>query len=310
MLLTYIRRWRESIRSTVRVAVFTALVLGFCHPAEAQADLQKLVDTEQQFDRAVAVDARAAYLGFLSSDSIVFKTDAASGIEFWRTDDLSASRQLIRTLTLSDISANGMLGYTTGSWRSYERKKSDASARFGQYVTIWEKQPDGRFLAAVDIGITHEKLPFRETDRRGDIRITRDMNERGWSPADASMNFLRMSMTTSTLGGAFRKFAAPDVRLLRDGAPPITGKKRVVREMMNYRSVEFPSKVNMFQAADLAYFWNRCEFASSSEGMEKGNCLHIMKLRKKKWWIVLGVFSRAENPVVPILKQRQTARQD
>jgi len=72
--------------------------------------------------------------------------------------------------------------------------------------------------------------------------------------------------------------------------------------MQRYISVEFPSRVVAFQAADLAYTWNPCKFANNDEGLENGNCLHIWKLRKKKWWIVVGVFARFPNETKPALK--------
>jgi len=115
-------------------------------------------------------------------------------------------------------------------------------------------------------------------------------------------------MNQEALGGAYKKFAAEDVRILHDGSPPITGKKKVVSEMKRYISINFPKKVALLQAADMAYTWNACEFADSNEGIEKGNCLHVWKLRDKKWWIVLGVFARMPDDTPPALKPRQKAK--
>jgi hypothetical protein len=58
----------------------------------------------------------------------------------------------------------------------------------------------------------------------------------------------------------------------------------------------------MYQAADMAYVWNPCQYANSNEGLEKGNCLHIWKLRDNKWWVVLGVFAPQPNPTIPTIK--------
>ena len=214
----------------------------------------------------------------------------------------------VRNLSYSDVAANGLMGYTTGNWRSYQKGKSEGLAKFGQYVTIWERGADGKFRASLDIAVSHDKLPFTETDKPILQKQTRDINKRGWSPADSSMNFLRTSMRGSGLSGAYEKFAAEDVRLLRDGTPPIIGKKRVVAETTAYVAVEFPSKVTLFQSADMAYTWNPCLFDNSDEGFMKGNCLHIWKLRKKKWWIVLGVFAPIPNETQPQLKTRPKNR--
>jgi ketosteroid isomerase-like protein len=287
----------------MRHILAAAILLAALSHATAQTDVQPLVETQQEFGRAAADrGVKSAFLEFLTDDAVIFSPTPVNGKQFWKTRDAQGSARLERNLTFSDISANGLLGYTTGNWRLYQQGKSEGLARFGQYVTIWEKKPDGKFRASLDIAVSHEKLPFWETDQPIPKKPSRDANKRGWSPADASMNFLRASMSSERLGGAYKKFAADDVRLLRDSAPPIIGKRRVVKEMEEYVSVEFPKDVILFQSADMAYTWNSCEFADSNEGTEKGNCLHIWKLRKKKWWIVVGVFSPAPNETQPVLK--------
>ncbi|HKP68890.1 MAG TPA: hypothetical protein VJV05_06380 [Pyrinomonadaceae bacterium] len=273
----------------------------------AQADVQPLIQTQRAFDKAASERGiKSAFLEFLGDDAVIFQPHPMNGKKYWSSRNVEPTDQLVRTTTYSDISSNGVLGYTTGNWRLFP-KGTEADASFGQYVTIWEKKPDGSFQASVDIAISHEKMPFYQTDRPVRKKQTRDLNKRGWSPADASMNFLRSSMSNERLGGAYKKFAGDDVRLLRDGQPPIIGKKHVVEEMNYYVSVLFPTKVATFQAADMAYTWNNCSFDNSKEGQVQGNCLHIWKLRKKKWWIVLGVFAPVPNdrkPEFTIKKKR------
>ena len=285
------------------------LVIAICASAAlSQRDMQAvapILATQTAFDRAaIERGARSAFLEFLTEDAVVFSPAAVNGKKFWteQADDLNS--QLVRTISYADISANGLLGYTTGNWRVYQKGKSEGTALFGQYVTIWEKRLDGSFRVGLDIVVPHEKLLFAETDQPVRRKQTRDINKRGWSPADASMNFLRTSMGAERLGGAYKKFAADDVRFLRDGAPPIIGKKQVVESTNEYTSIEFPANVKLFQSADLAYTWNPCRFDNSSEGQVAGNCLHIWKLRKKKWWIVVGVFAPVPNLTPPVLKLR------
>lgn len=287
-----------------RIVVVVFIFLGFGQ-AFPQAELGPLMTAQASFDKAAIENGqRSAFLEFLGEDAVVFKPDATNGKAYWREQTEDPSLLLVRTLTYSDIAANGLLGYTTGNWRLFKRHKTEGLARFGQYVTIWERRSDGKFRASLDIAVAHEKMPFSETNTPVRRKQSRDLNKRGWSPADASMNFLRMSMSGERVGGAYQKFAAEDVRLLRDAAPPIIGKKRVVEEMNAYISIAFPPKVVLFQSADMAYTWNPCQFDNSNEGPVKGNCLHIWKLRKKKWWIVLGVFAPVPNETLPVLKTR------
>ena len=277
---------------------------SLCVTALAQPELLQMMDTEKTFAQKVGEGTKSAFLEFLADDSVIFRPNAVNGKQYWMSQPEPASMTLVRKSTYGDISANGLLGYTTGNWRLYPKGKSESPAKFGQFVTIWEKKPDGNFRASVDIGTTHEKLFFTETDPQLPSGQSRDFNKRGWSAADPSMNFLRMSMSRESLGGAYAKFAAADVRLLLEDAPPITGRKKVVEEMNRYVSIDFPKKIALFQSADMAYLWNACEFSNNNEGTEKGNCLQIWKLRNKKWWIVLGVFARIPNETEPILKNK------
>ena len=269
------------------------------------SDVEPLVDAERSFEAvAGAQGIKKAYLDFLSNDSTIFRPGPVNGQEFWKASKDPASLLLSRNVTYADVSSNGLMGYTTGNWRLYERGKSEASAKFGQYVTIWEKKPDGKWQATIDIGISHDKLPFSETDRVIHKEQTRDANKREWSPADASMNFTRASMAPEALGGAFEQYAADDVRFLRDDVPPILGRKDVIKATKKYRSIRFPSKITLFQSADMAYTWNPCKFADSEEGVEEGNCLQIWKLRDKKWLIVLSIYAKVPVVAPPVLKGR------
>lgn len=288
----------------MKIFLISVLALSFCARALAQSDYQEMLDAERAFNQAAAdKGTKPAYLAFLSDDSTVFRPGAVNGKEFWNFRKDSATERLVRYISYTDIAANGLLGYTTGGWQLYPDGQKKPATKFGQYVTVWEKR-NGKFLATLDIVVTHDQMSMSDAKQIMPTDETKDMNERGWSPADASMNFLRASMTNEELSGAYKKFAAEDVRLLRDREPPIIGKKRVVEETKHYKSVAFPQKVALFQSADMAYTWNPCKFENSNEGFEEGTCLHIWKLRDKKWWIVLGVFAPTANEMKPQLKTK------
>jgi len=269
----------------------------------AQADLQSLLATEKSFEQtALEKGNKEAFLKFFSDDSVIFRPNPVNTKEFWKDHD--DQTPLFRKAIDYDVSSNGTMGYTTGDWKLSPKGKGDDYATFGQYVTVWEKRKDGRYFATIDIGISHDTMAFAAADRSLPEPKTRDSNLVGWSVADASMDFLRESMTKDGLAGAYKKYASENVRLLVEREPPFLGKKTVVKEMKRYKSILFPQKVATLQAADMAYTWNPCEFANSNEGTEKGNCLQIWKFSDKKWEIVLGVFARVTNETKPALKER------
>ena len=288
------------------IFIFTIIL---CTCIFAQTDLQKMFDAEKAFDQAaINRGQKSAFLEFFADDSVIFRPNAINGREFWKSREDPSSLMLVRNPTYADIAANGLLGYTTGNWELQPKGKTDLVAMFGQYVTIWEKKQDGKFHASLDIGINHDKPAVSESIETLPTDGKRDLNKRGWSAADASMNFLRMSMTKPALSGAYAKFAAEDVRFLRERRLPISGKKSVVTETKHYVSVDFPKKITLYESADMAYIWNACQYSNSNEGTEKGNCLHIWKLRNEKWWIVLGVFAPVANETQPTLKIKNKSK--
>ena len=296
----------------VLFVIFTLFIAAAVRPQipAAPSDTQPILDAERSFEAiAGAHGIKAAYLQFLAPDSTIFRPGPINGQQYWKASTDPSSLLLSRNITYADISSDGLLGYSTGNWRLYQRGKSEALAKFGQYVTVWEKKLDGTYKATIDIGIDHDKLPFSETDRVPKEKETRDLNKRGWSPADASMKFTRLSMNPGGgLGSAYQQYAAEDVRLLYDGDPPIVGKKNVVEATKTFLSMRFPEKIALYQAADMAYTWNPCQFSNNNEGIEQGNCLHIWKLRGKEWMIVLGIFARIPTATPPVLKPRDKKR--
>jgi ketosteroid isomerase-like protein len=288
--------------------ILVAILLGSAQAQSAgpfASDTQPVIAAQRSFVAVAESEGiKSAFSKFLAPDSTIFRPGPVNGQQFWKASKDPSSLLLSRNITYADISSNGMLGYTTGNWRLYERGKSESYAKFGQYVTVWEKKLNGSWQATIDIGISHDKMPFSETDRIPHGAPSRDPNQLGWSPADASMKFTRLSMAPGALGGALEEFAADDVRFLRDGSPPIIGKKEVVKATRIYRTVRFPTNIALFQSADMAYTWNPCKFADSEEGIEEGNCLQIWKLDNKKWWIVLSVYARIPTEKPPVLKER------
>jgi hypothetical protein len=285
---------------------FTAVfILVFSTSCIAQSDFQRLVDSEKALDIMIAnKGAKPAFLEYLAVDAVVFKPKATNGRAFWSRQPDNSPEQLERSIIVADISSNGVLGYATGSWESDPNGKRDSATRFGQYVTIWEKKPDNRFRAVLEIEITHDEITDVKRKHVVAADNKRDTNKRGWSVADASMSFQRVAMSSEALSGAYNKFMGEDARILLDGLPPLSGRKAITAETRRFRSILFPSRITSFQTADMAYMWNPCSYATS-EGSEEGNCLQVWKLRNKKWWIVLGVFAAVTDETQPVLKPKK-----
>lgn len=307
-----LRSYANSSMKVFLFQLFLFLCAGSAFAQLFEPRVRTVPATQIAFQRQLAErGAKATFLEFLSDDAVVFRPDSVNGKQYWNSIKSEPEGKMERKMLYTDMASTGLLGYTTGHWEWTPKGKVNPTER-GQFVTVWAKRQGGQFKVVLDITTTDDPdvvVPDGDDDRPTS-RERGELNKRGWSAADPSMNFLKRAMGGERLGGAYSAFAAKEVRLLREGDPPIIGRKRVVQETQDYRSITYPKRVVLNESADMAYVWNPCEYADSDEGVERGNCLHIWKLRNKNWHITLGVLSRVRNTKKPELKLRpkQAAR--
>lgn len=273
------------------------LIIFSCLNAFAQSDLQKLYDTEKAFERAAAEKGvNQSFIEFTAPDGVCFNPNAVNCREFWKSRPASLAG-LFWNPNFVDVSSNGALGYTTGNSIYRPKGKDDPNAYYGQYVTMWQRQPNGTYLAALDIGISHDKPATVETAWKSPADSGKELNEKKISAADASRAFFETA-TGQSLSKAYKAFLADDARLLRDGKQPILGRQNALAEFKNDKSQVFFAKRSVFVgAADMAYISNSYTISDrSGKQTEKGNFLQIWKLRAGKWQIVLDVFLPIPEP--------------
>lgn len=261
----------------------------------AQNNLQKLFDTEKSFERRVAEKGiNQAFIEFLAADGVCFNPNPVNCREFWK-NRAPSSAALFWNPNFVDVSSNGAMGYTTGNSIYQPKGKDDTTAYYGEYVTLWQRQPDGSYLAALDMGLSHDKPASIETNWTSPPDSGKELNEKKFSAADASTSFFEMN-TKQGIGKAYKMFLADDVRLLRDGKTPIVGKQNALNEFKNYKSqVAFAKRSVFVGAADMAYISNSyIIYDRKGNQTETGNFLQIWKLRGERWQIVLDAF--APNP--------------
>ncbi|HLM00100.1 MAG TPA: nuclear transport factor 2 family protein [Pyrinomonadaceae bacterium] len=272
------------------------LLLFVCATASAQSDLQKLYDTEKAFERAAAEKGvNQAFVEYSAPDGVCFNPSPVNCREYWRGRPASPAA-LLWNPNFVDVSSNGAMGYTTGNSIYRAKGKDDPEAYYGQYVTVWQRQPNGTYLAAIDLGITHEKTAA-DTEWKSPADSGRELNEKKSSAADASTAFFETA-TKQGLGRAYKTFLAEDARLLREGKQPILGKPNALAGFKNDKTRVFFAKRSVFVgAADMAYVSNTYTVSDrSGKQIEKGNFLQIWKLRAGKWQIVLDAFLPIPEP--------------
>jgi ketosteroid isomerase-like protein len=129
--------------------------------AEAQDLRQTLMDVDRAFNKATSAKGIDGWVEFAADDAVFMP----EGVDFVRGKE--AVRKFYTpmfsrkgfSLTWEPIeaivAASGDLGYTFGRWRSTSiNAEGKPVTGQGKYLTIWKKQKDGSWKAAVDVGNT------------------------------------------------------------------------------------------------------------------------------------------------------------
>ncbi len=271
------------------------VVLAFTFAAFAQADVQRIVDTEHAFAKfAEENGTKAAFLEFAANDAILFLPDKVNAKEHWNSRATSTGL-LSWAPNYADISANGILGYTTGHWEFRPKGKGDEPAGFGEFITIWLRQPDAKYKFVVDIGVGHKKPDKYSANWVTAADPGKDLNEKNSSAADNAGGFF-MAITENGLAKAYEMYAVDEVRAFREDMMPILGKKALVSLMKSEKATySMPKCSSFFGSADLAYNTNTYSKTVAGKTVESGNVMQIWKLINGRWRIVLDIFK----PVPP-----------
>jgi len=151
----------KSLKISVGLLLSILPALGAEEHTSLQA-LRALVATENNFSRAsVEHGIRDSFLQFFADDSIIFAPEPKNGKKFYANYE-DKGRKLIWQPIFATIANSADLGVTTGPWEMKSSASDDTSVAFGQFVSIWKRQPEKSWKVIVDVGIDN---PQAETAR-------------------------------------------------------------------------------------------------------------------------------------------------
>jgi len=269
--------------------IFLTLILTFIVPlAYGQSDLEKMVTTERAFaTAAVENGTKSAFLEFMAGDSVVFTPSKASGKAVWsaRTETKS---YLVWAPNFADISSNGILGYTTGNWQ-WAKGKTDEPTAFGNFVTVWLRQPSGQYRWVSDIGVDHAK-PDKYTEELSPPRLSDGGNPRNIQASGSANRFYEIAERQG-IAKAYAEYADSDIRFFRDNDLPGSGINALIeRVKKSGGTIAFPKRSVFFESADIAYVNSSYTLTAGKGTTESGNFLQIWKFIDGRWKIVLDIF--------------------
>src|SRR5882672_2221369 len=133
--------------------------LVFSQQSKEKSALQSMVDTELAFARMAAEQGiRPSFMAFIAEDGILFRPRAVRGKQWMIDHPLPPSGEhplLSWYPAVAEIARAGDMGYTTGPWE-FKKDIHDAKpVAFGNFLTVWNRQSDGSWKFAIDLGISN-----------------------------------------------------------------------------------------------------------------------------------------------------------
>ncbi|MBK7257282.1 MAG: nuclear transport factor 2 family protein [Ignavibacteriae bacterium] len=255
-----------------------------------QPDTTTLFRAEREFAaRALTHGVDSAFLGALAPDAVLFRPGPVNGPKWIREHPGKRSTRLVWGPRAGAVSAAGDVGVTTGPWSLTDTAKPDASPWHGHFLSIWERQGNGEWKVAVDIGIAHP-LPAPDAMMgRFDQHLWGDVpaGPAGSSTSDALLKAeeeLLLAIDRAGTRTPFLDRIAPDAVFFRNGEPPITDHgriKKLVGETMSPFAWR-PAKAAVASSGDLAY-----SYGSYVAGNERGNYIRVWRLSPQGDWLIL-----------------------
>lgn len=270
---------------------------------ESDTALASMVAAERAFaQHSLHVSTQAAFLTYMADNGIIYRPGAMKAHEYLRARPMPPDLALVWEPVFADMSAAGDLGYTTGPWVSTRRRRPDADPTFGEYVTLWRRQQDGRWKAELDAGIAHGADPVGPTSIR-----TAPAPERKRSAADADAVLAGMLAADSSLAAvaavqgaaaAFQKRAAAHMRLLRNGRFPITADSALAFLRATPGYTWKAAKGAVSRSGDIGYTFGPYAILTELRGTratETGDFLRIWRRNAAgHWQVVLDLTSPAQ----------------
>lgn len=281
--------------------LIAALLLTFTARAQAPSPLKEMVLTEHAFARMAAEkNTRDAFMAFIADDGLLFRPGAVNGKNWMleHPERPSDKRPLLAWQPiLAMMAAAGDLGFTTGPWQSKEDINDPKPSAYGQFITVWKKQPDGSWKFVVDLGISHPQAvgPAPRWQPQGknidakvdevDVAAARNaLLEEDRAYAKASLN--------DGLVNAFIFFSSLEVRLYRNGNLPYPDRQASAAALESTKGQVLwaPIAADVSRSGDLGYTHGTYEITDATKKVtERGSYVRIWRGFGDHWRIVVDV---------------------
>ncbi|HEX7465963.1 MAG TPA: nuclear transport factor 2 family protein, partial [Usitatibacter sp.] len=237
------------------LALPLALLLAACanSPSAPPDPGASLAAAETEFAAlSVREDMRAAFLANFADDGVYVR-------DGWVEAKADLAKRSAPAIVLdwkpvfTEVAWSGDLGLSTGPWKITSKAKPDAAPSFGQFVSVWRRDPGGPWKVVVDIGIAHAGAalwdqPLATVMLPGRAALTRGGIE------SAELDFVSDAHLKG-LPAAYATYGSERFRFYRDGFEPAVGKANALASpaMTGEKLAWSIDQIEMSRARDFGY---------------------------------------------------------
>jgi len=289
----------------MRMLILTLTIisaLAVCSSAQSSTASKELLDlaaSERAFAaETVKVGFRDGFIKYFADDGIGFGPHPERTREkLQKLPPATGPRKVIFNWApmFGDISAAGDLGYTTGPVLYTDVTENPKPPRHGIYFSVWQKQSDGTWKVAVDMGVdTPEAVAAIDTKFIAADTVQRN----GQASADAH-DYRHLdwdlwgSIAKTSPVKAYTAVLDKQFRIHRKGIMPIVDRKDITPSTILQTKFDLIDG-KIASSNDLAFTYGRYTVVNEPSGPESGYYVHVWRRDVTgKWKLVIDV----QNPL-------------
>lgn len=263
--------------------------------AQPDADLKAMVDAEKAFIQMARVENRRdAFLFFLSDSAVTQGPDGPVKGKARLQQQPVTEDWLDWEVGYSDIAASGDFGFNSGPWNYRPKKTDEKPIAFGEFNSVWKKQPDGSWKNVLDIGISHgPPAPGEKVVWSTSTRPPRKRRDSGGDVFQVEKEF--QDAVSVSKSDAYQKFLSSEARLMVSGHLPFTGPG-----LDNYLSAcPSATQTNIIggetaRSNDMGYVYGTATVTFAKGDVKESKTATVVRVWKRedaRWKIVLDVLS-------------------
>ncbi|MEY4540331.1 MAG: hypothetical protein RLZZ306_2088 [Bacteroidota bacterium] len=280
--------WGRGNRCLGGLLLLLSPFILFAQDPKQKEEIQKIIQNEKAFAQAsIDKGTKNAFLEFLSKESMIFdKSMPANGLEYWQNIDFKGV--MTWQPIIAEIAGSSDLGYTVGNYQFHNTTAEEKPSSFGSFVTLWKKQADNSWKAAIDMGIPHDEVIANTANITEIYPIFKPYELKNQMVLAERMVFMNDHFYWKNAKNSLNPFEphlAQKVRIYHRNLKPIIGKENAkvfLKKTYNKSLIYTGLKAISSSAGDLV-----CVYGVISGGGKSGTYLRIYRQEAKDAWKIV-----------------------